>query len=639
MKTSSGPGGRDVVIAGVLLAIAALLAYANSFAVPLIFDDWVTIQHNPKLRQLWPIWEVFQPPEYSGVGGRPVANLVFVLNYALTGESMAGFHFFNLVLHLAAGLTLFGVVRRTLARGDWLRERAREATWVAAAVAAWWTLQPVQTQSVTYVSQRTEVLMGLFYFLTLYGFVRATEAGAGNGWRIVSMVCCAAGMASKEGMATAPVMVFLYDVAFVAGSWREAWSRRWRFHLSLCASWILLALLLGGLRGRGVGFGLGLDAFSYLLIECGAVLRYLTLGLWPWPLVFDYGTDLGGIGVTQWASAAVLVALGGATLWAWGRKPAWGFVGAWFFVTLAPTSSIVPIPLQPISENRVYVPLAAVATATALGLYGALGRRSGWVLGAAAVALGALTLARNRDYRSEVSIWSDTVAKRPDSSRAYNNLGHAFQAVGKLPEARAAHEKAIQLRPTYGEAHANLAAVLGRMGQVDGAIAYSRRATELEPKNANAFYNLGIGLRTKGQHAEAIQAFQTAIALKADYAEAHDNLAVTFLQVGRAAEGLAHSEAAVRIKPGWPEARYTLACALLLAGRAADAVPIFQEFLRLRPNHLEAYQNFGAALLQLNRPKEAAEVYQLMLRLDPNHAFARQMLEKLGGAPAASKTP
>src|SRR5687768_2430507 len=88
-----------VLLPAAILAVAVVLAYANSFSVPLLFDDWVTIQHNPRLRQLWPIWAAFDPPGYSGVGGRPIANVSFVLNYALTGESVRGFHAGNLLIH------------------------------------------------------------------------------------------------------------------------------------------------------------------------------------------------------------------------------------------------------------------------------------------------------------------------------------------------------------------------------------------------------------------------------------------------------------------------------------------------------------------------------------------------------------
>ncbi|MGH7944728.1 MAG: hypothetical protein ACREH8_16180, partial [Opitutaceae bacterium] len=307
---------RGVLLSAAFLGVAAMLAYANSFTVPLLFDDGVTILHNPRLRQLWPIWSALNPPESTGVGGRPIANLSFVLNYAVSGDSVPGFHAVNLAIHFLAGLTLFAIVRRTLLLPQWSERLRRSAGGVALAAAALWMLHPVQTQSVTYVSQRTESLMGLFYFLTLHAFIRAVTSGGSRRWYVVAVASCFAGMGTKEGMVTVPVIIFLYDYAFLSRSFGAAWRARWRLHLGLASSWIMLAILMSGLRGRGVGFGLGMSWWSYLLIEFKAIMHYLSLSFWPAPLVFDYGVDLGRPGLMDALAAAGVVMLGICTSWA-----------------------------------------------------------------------------------------------------------------------------------------------------------------------------------------------------------------------------------------------------------------------------------------------------------------------------------
>lgn len=628
---------QGTAVAAAVLFVSALVAYSNSFSVPFIFDDWLTIVNNPTIRSAWPIWPAFSPVESSGMGGRPVANLSLVLNYAVGGPSVAGFHAVNLAIHFLAGLTLFGVVRRTLLRREAGGQPASRASALALGAAALWLLHPLQTQSVIYIGQRTESLMGLFYFLTLYGFVRAAEAGPGWRWQILGVAACAAGMGTKEGMVTAPAMVFLHDWAFVGGSAAEAWRRRWRLHVALGATWIVLALLMGGLHGRGVGFGHGMDAWSYLLIECRAVVRYLSLGLWPWPLVFDYGTDLGGARGAALMGGAALVALAGATLWAWRRRPALGFVGAWFFITLAPTSSVVPIPLQPISENRAYVPLAAVMVGVVLAIHAWLGRRGFAILAGVAIALAVLTRARNADYRSEVAIWADTAAKRPASARAHGNLGFALQAAGRLPEARVALERALRLRPDYGDAHVNIASVLGRLGMPDRAREHGLRAIQLEPGNVNAFYNLGVACLQLGSLSEAIVTLEAVVRMRPDFGAAHDNLALALLNSGRAAEAVAHSETAVRLDPAAVEARYNLACGLAMAGRHAEAVPLFQAIVRAQPERGEAWTNLGATLRELGRIPEAIEAYAAAQRLDPGSAPVREMLGMLRASEEAAR--
>ncbi len=161
-----------------LVAVAGLLAYHNSFTNPFVFDDEPSIQENPTIHHLWPIWPALSPPHSGGatVEGRPVINLSVAINYALGGLDVRGYHVLNLTIHILAGLTLLGIVRRTLLKRR-LRERfGAVANELALATALLWTVHPLQTESVTYVIQRAESIMGLFYLLTLYCFIRGVES-------------------------------------------------------------------------------------------------------------------------------------------------------------------------------------------------------------------------------------------------------------------------------------------------------------------------------------------------------------------------------------------------------------------------------------------------------------------------------
>lgn len=617
------------LVAAAALSVCALIAYAKSFSAPLILDDWATVLHNPEIRRVGSLWSMFTPSESTGVGGRPVANISFVLNYAVSGDSLAGFHAVNFAIHLLAGLTLFGVIRRTLRLPVLREEFGRDADWLGLLAAGLWTLHPVQTESVTYISQRTESLMGLFYFLSLYGFVRAIDIERYGRWLLFSFACCVAGMGTKEGMVTAPVMIFLFDLVFVSRTTGEAWRRRGAYYAALAATWLLLAVLMRGVGGRGVGFGHGLSVWSNVLIEARAVVGYATLGLWPSPLVFDYGTDLGTPGVVEAGCAVVIVGFGVWVLVAIRRYSGKAYLGAWFLITLAPTSSIVPIPLQPISENRVYVPLAAIITAIVLGMHWTLGRRAKAVLVTGSLAMVVLTSARNSTYRSEISIWSDTVAKRPGSSRAHNNLGFAWLSAGRLAEAKAEIETALRIKEEYPDAHVNLSSVLGQLGDVDGAFAHSRRATQLDPRNANAFYNLGVASAQKGDLAGAIAAYEAAVRLQPGLLSAHGNLGILLLSSGRVKEAIEHCEIAVKGNPGLVDARLSLACGLAVSGRAADAVPHFQEVIRVNPGNLDAQLNYGATLAQMGRTAEAISLLEAILKANPSMPGVRELLQRL----------
>jgi len=292
--SSSASGGWRVLAVAAVLTLAALGAYWNSFNVPFLLDDSLSIGDNPSIRHLGRIGDVLSPPTTALTAARPLLNLTFALNYAVGGLSVQGYHVVNLIIHICAGLALLGIVRRTLLLPG-LRQRYGEAALsLAACVALLWTLHPLQTEAVTYISQRAESLMGLFYLLTLYGFIRSVTTESRNGWLILSVAACFCGMATKQVMVTAPVLVLLYDRAFVSGSFRSALAgRRW-YYVSLAATWLLLGFLMhrSSLTTVRVGFQVGVSWLTYALTELRVVTDYLKLAFWPHPLVFDYGTEI-----------------------------------------------------------------------------------------------------------------------------------------------------------------------------------------------------------------------------------------------------------------------------------------------------------------------------------------------------------
>jgi hypothetical protein len=169
----------------------------------------------------------------------------------------------------------------------------RDALPLALAVALLWTLHPLQTEAVTYVIQRVESLMGLCYLLTLYCLIRSVDSPRPALWQGCMVTACLLGMATKEVMATAPLLGLLYDRTFLAGSFREAWQRRRWWYVGLAATWLPLACLVagtGGNRGGTSGFNVGVAPWAYWLTQFQAVAHYLKLSVWPHPLVFEYGT-------------------------------------------------------------------------------------------------------------------------------------------------------------------------------------------------------------------------------------------------------------------------------------------------------------------------------------------------------------
>ena len=594
-----------------LIPVVGIWAYHNSFAVPFLLDDEPSILNNPGIRHLWPIWAALSPSAASAVGGRPVVNLSLAINYALGGTVVWGYHAINLAIHVLAALTLFGVVRRTLLRPGMSERFGASAECIALAAAVLWTVHPLQTEAVTYISQRCETLMGLFYLLTLYGFIRGVEgsglAGASPsrslGWFALSVAACFLGMASKEVMVTAPLTVLLYDRTFVSGSFRKAWSRHWRLYLGLAGSWLLLGYLMAGLHNRSVGYGLGITWWGYALAECRAVVLYLRLALWPRPLIFDYGYYV----LTENPAAVVpyaliLAALAAAVLFGLKRQPAIGFIGTWFFVILAPTSSVVPILGSPTAEHRMYLPLAAVVMVVVVGAV-AFGRRvfnerQGVVLGCAAggfavVLFTFLTIQRNRDYHSALSIWQDTVEKCPNNFRAHGNLGVALARAGRMQEAIGHYQQALQIMPEYADAHNDLGAALLQQGGFQEARQHCLQALRLKPDDAQAQYNLAEALVGLGRVPEAIDHYQQALRIEPDFAAAHNNLGIALARMGRLREAMEHWNQALQIAPDFAEAHFNLGLALEYTGRVPEAIGHYEQALRIKPDFADAYNSLA----------------------------------------------
>ena len=623
---SEGRNRPAIFLAAVILGLAALAAYHGSFSGPFVFDDLPSIVENPTIRQLHAIGTVLRPPHEVGrtVSGRPVLNLSFALNYGLSGRDPWSYHALNLVIHFLAALTLFGIVRRTLLQPTLRTRFGAAALSLALATSVLWMLHPLQTESVTYVSQRAESLMGLFYLLTMYGFIRGVESPRTGSWLGLAVTACLLGMATKEVMASAPLMVLLYDRTFVAGSFRAAWQRRHRLYLGLAATWLLLGYLVvsSGNRGGTAGFGTEAPWWAYALTQCRAVVHYLRLSVWPQPLVFDYGTAVVTHVREVWPEALGLLLLAAGVMIAWWRRPAAGFLGAWFFIILAPSSSVVPVATQTMAEHRMYLPLAAVAVLFATISQTLPGRCRAPLVGLVALGFAVLTVRRNADYRTDYSLWENTIARCPSNPRAYTSLGNAYARDGQWLKAIPLYEHALQIQPDFALAHNNLGAALNRAGRMAEAIVQYEEAARLMAEDPDIHFNLGCAYLQANRLREAITHLEAALRSRPGFAAAESNLGEALARAGRPAEAFPHFSTAVRLQPDNVEALANWGNALVQAHHLPEAAGRYQEALRLKPNLADLHYNLANVWLEMNQLSDAEKEYREALRLQPDSAAA-----------------
>jgi tetratricopeptide (TPR) repeat protein len=622
-----------------VIVIAGSQVYVNSLRVPFVYDDLHAIVDNSTIHSLRDMKTVLSPPgEGVTVDGRPVLNLSFAVNYAWSEMRVWSWHVVNIAIHIAAALCLFGIVRRTLGGPTIPSRQQRLATPLACAAALLWMLHPLETESVTYTVQRAESLAGLFLLLALYCSIRAGQSASRRAWQTAAIAVCLVGMGAKETMVAAPVLIVLYDWTFRGESLPATFKRHGWFYAGLFSTWILLGALVLGSGGRGgtAGFGSDISSWEYLRTQFGFILTYLKLSIWPHPLVLDYGTSIAMNPAEYVPAGLTVVLLAVGTLAALCRPTTrWlGFLGMWFFCILAPSSSFVPVVTQTGAEHRMYLPLAAIVVLivlTADSLWGRISARRPliWqavpeaaVVLALAVALGMLTVRRNLDYRSQESIWRDTVQKRPDNWRGHCNLGWACKTDGRYEDALLAYNRAIELCQNEVAAYEGRAETLLKLRQYPEALRDLRHVVEMAPRRGVYHANLAIALTMAGETEPALDAFTEASRLVPSNPYWHRRRGGLLACLGRTEDALEEFSTAIRLKPNWDEAHHDRGCCYQESNRFAEAIADFSKAIAIAPRRASYYLQRGIALTAAERFAESARDCSTAIDLKPELADA-----------------
>jgi tetratricopeptide (TPR) repeat protein len=548
-----------------LIAATALAAYGNSFAGVFVLDDHLNIVGNARLRELlpstWPPWTWAD----SGLAGRPLTAFTFALNWAWSADSAWSYHALNLAVHAACGVLLWLVLRRTLtdlrARGMWAAGDG-----AALAGALLWTAHPLGTAAVTYIVQRCESLMVLF-FLAAFHAAQVALATGSRRWTLWATGAAWLGAASKEGVVVLPLVVLAYAVA-VRGDLRAQLAARRKLWIGLVSCWIPLALLtlFGGGHGTSVGFSHPIGPWEYLQSQTLAIPHYARLAVWPEPLLIDYGWWRPA-GLPEWlVPGLALLALFAASFVAVVRGKPLGFAGAWWFLVLAPSSSVLPIATQLAAEHRAYLPLAALSGAGALLFAHFLrkaprparvGLASALALGLV-LALGLTTRARNDAYRSEEGLWRQSLARFPDNPRGHTVLGDLLRKSGDSESAREHYRTAVELQPAQPFWRINYGVSLYEAGRFDAAAEQFEEALRRQPGYALAWANLGQVELARQRPVQALEAHRKALALDPTLLMARRGLGFALAETGPTPRAIAVLEKWLEANPADAEVRRRL---------------------------------------------------------------------------------
>lgn len=432
-----------------LLLLLALAAYGNSFQAAFQFDDYNVIVNNPDIHSLAAWWQ-------NVVGIRPLLKLSYSLNW-VSGLGVGGYHIVNFIIHCGNTLLIYLLLQRLPANST---RKARETAFVAALLFA---VLPVQTEAVTYVTGRSVSLMSLFYLAAMLAYANGRVRDSNMLRVLVSPLLFLAALLVKEVAVTLPLALLLWDKA--QGDPARLAFRRALPHWLLLGAAAMLMLSLGD-YARFLAFGFSLRSIGDNLLTQIHALAYLFTRLFAlWGHNIDPDLPL----FSHWHPLLIAEAvfLGGLLLLGvvqFRRRPWLGFGILWLALHLLPTNSLMPR-LDVANERQLYLGSIGMCVIAA-NLYQLLaesypawrhwlnGALAGWLL-----LLGAATVFRNHDYRSEIALWESTVRQSPAKARPWNNLGYAYALAGDAVRAQQAYQQAIRLKPDYDLAQQNLAAL------------------------------------------------------------------------------------------------------------------------------------------------------------------------------------
>lgn len=612
-----------LLIALVVLALLAGAIYSNTLSTPFVFDDVRNISENPSVQWRELSWDSFQGTVVNSPASvskrRPVAFISFGLNhYFGSPESTTGYHLVNLAIHIVNGMLVYLLVYVTLSKlaltkvGD--GDSAAKVTpagllgdpFLPSLVAAClFVVHPIQTQAITYLVQRMTSMAVLFYLAALLFHIYASQSPIkSRRWAcwIVSVICWALALGTKEIAVTLPAAICLYEWCFCRGR-----DRAWR---TRCLAWIGIAAIAIGVMlatgwstssGRGV-LGYGNRDFTMaerLLTQPRVVFLYISLIVLPLPsrlnLLHDVPLSQSLIAPpTVLLSLIAIVALLAVAVWSWRRMPLVSFGIMWFFLHLVLESTILP--LEMVYEHRLYLPMFGVALMVAYATQLLISRRQLWVaipIVLMVTSLGVATYVRNQDWQSRVTIWSDVIAKSPRLERGFANRGLAYQELGRYDEAIVDYDAAIENKPSRVVLYSNRGTAYQLNKDFERALADYNTAIRMDSKSVAAFNNRGKVQEALGRPQLAIADYTAAIELKPQTAIAYHNRANVFRATGKGKRALEDYTQAIRYGLRSYKVYNGRGTIYMLMGKWDAAIHDFKSAIAVNANDVGSHNNLA----------------------------------------------
>jgi len=621
-----------------VLAVAGLLAYFNSFNVPFQFDDELHILKRESFHSL----DAYRNLSYwFTINERPLSSFTLTLNYLAGKEHVWGYHLVNWIIHLLSAMVIFFFTSRLIARNDTYSKALPQ--WFPLFIALIFLVHPVQTQSVTYIIQRMTSLAGLFYMLsvTFYFLGRVAWLDEQNGKRsatflFFSVISGILGVLSKQSALTFPVAFLLTELFFVRNK-----------NGKICLKYISLFALSGLLVLMGLLIRYGLPSetaevsrLTYFLTQMKVIPRYLLMMLFPMGLSIDHGIRMTE---TFWNWKIILGALSLLALIVFGvfqykRNKLVSFGLFWIFIVLSVESSIIPI-RDAMFDQRMYLALFGFS----LAFWGFIIPwlkviRPKLVFSLALLMVLVLTIAtisRNKVWQSRIAIWEQVTRRYPDYYRGWLALGKMYKEdeQNNLQLMIAAFEKAALLNPKDDEVWLDLGFYYLKANRVDEAmVCYKRMLTAKEYNDRKqAHLVLASYYLSKKEFDLSMQYYRKLLEEKPDEADALIGMADLLLEQDNFTKAKAYLDQVLATDPDNDKALFSLGKAYFYSNERTKAALFLEKSLEINPGRLEAMLLCGNACINTRQYHKAIGWFQkaYAINKDPELLryidFARKM--------------
>ena len=594
----------DNVWFGLLLIVAvAALIYSNTYHCPFVFDDIVSITENEQIRDTGnylTLNRFFKP--------RSPVFLTFALNYRFGQLEVFGYHLVNVLIHIVNALLVFFLAKLVFSR---LPDKSSlPIIPISLAAALFFSVHPLQTQAVTYTSQRVASMAAMFYLASVLCYLKGRTSGPSPVWFALAGLTGAMAFLCKPNTASLPGAIILVEFVCFDRSW-QVWKRKWLWFTAVFFVWIVFMLFVMGSFSSGSGGtdflndvsermrqAKSISRWQYLCTQFNVLIVYLRLFILPvrqhldYYYVFKYGFFDG------YTPLAFLVLVGLIATGVVFRKkhPVVTFAVAWFFVTLSVESSIIPID-DALFEHRMYLAMPGLAMLASYFIGKSLPVKHQWgklliYLGIIAL-LGVGTFARNHAWQSRIQLWTDVVEKAPHNPRGYGNLGLAYSAGGEYDRAIDLYLKAIDLKTDYPAFYSDLGNAYSRKGERQKALAAQEKAVAMSPGDGKFHLNLGKVYSDLKQYDKAISEFERALEINPRHVNAWYNLGVPFDLQGQEKEAVESYEKAIELDPGHVKAHYNIGVIRYDQGDNQTALSYYLKVIELDPEHSGAHNNMA----------------------------------------------